>query len=73
MIGNLADENENMLMRKYNQKYMEWERIEFRFKYWYCDNEGCDRILEWDRLSLFYLDLTNNVTISKNQRRCTVY
>ena len=68
-------ENEEMLSKsfKYNEEYMEWERKEFRFKCWYCDEEGCDRMILWDRLSLVYSDLTNNVTISNNQRRYTVY
>jgi len=68
-------ENEEMLSKsfKYNEVYMEWERNEFRYKCWYCDKEGCDRMILWDRLSLVYSDLTNNVMISNNQRRYMMY
>jgi len=68
-------ENEEMLNKsfKYNEEYMKWERKEFRFKCWYCDEERCDRMILWDRLSLVYSDLTNNVMISNNQKRYMMY
>ena len=71
----IMDEDNEMLYRSftYNTVLKEWERKQFVFKCWYCGEQGCDRMLVWDRLALVYSDLTNNLTISNNQRRFTVY
>lgn len=69
-----ADEQE-MLWKsfKYNEEYMVWERKELRFKCWYCDEEGCDRMILSDRLSQIYSDLSYNDTIGNYHKRRIVY
>ena len=68
-------DNERVLSNsfRYNHEYLVWERKEFRYKCWYCGEEGCDRMLVLDRLSILYSDLFNNATIDNNQRRYNIY
>ena len=71
----IMDEDNDMYYRDfiYNKVLNEWERKQFVFKCWYFGEQGCDRMLVWDRLALVYSDLTNNITIINNQQRYMVY
>ena len=71
---NVIDDNDENLNKsfQYNSIYGEWERREFVFKCWYCGEQGCDRMLVWDRLIMVYADLTNNATLTNKEQRYTV-
>tara|TARA_B100000780_G_scaffold258364_1_gene208676 strand:+ start:749 stop:1483 length:735 start_codon:yes stop_codon:yes gene_type:complete len=71
----IIDEHDEMMYRSfiYNTVLKEWERKQFIFKCWYCGEQGCDRMLVWDRLNNVYSDLANNATINNSQRRYIIY
>ena len=71
---NDIDDNDEKLNKsfQYNSMYREWERREFVFKCWYCGEQGCDRMVVWDKLIMVYSDLTNNKTLTNKERRYTV-
>ena len=64
----IINENNEMMYRSFicNTVLKEWERKQFIFKCWYCGEQGCDRMLVWDRLNNFYSDLANNATINNS-------
>ena len=71
----MMDADDEMLSRsfQYNHYYMEWERKAFVYRCWYCHEEGCDRMILWDRLSYIYTESTDNTTITNKQRRYIVF